>query len=236
MTTTKQYHYVYRTICLTTGHFYYGVHSTNDLNDPYIGSGIKFLNYVRKYGRKNFAREIVQYLPTREEAFELEKRLLTEAILNNEMCLNLIEGGRGERHEYDETFKHRISKTRSIRIAQGKIVPIKHTEEHKARLRQNNPGGRATSKPIYQIDKQTGRVIKEWLSSGAAGRELNITAWRNISVSASIRKTQTVGGFFWRWVGDPEVVDGRLATHQQLLDNIKGPRNPYGVKGKPPAR
>lgn len=230
--TTKQYHYIYKTICLTTGHFYYGVHSTNDINDKYIGSGVKFLNYVRKYGRKNFVREIVQYYPTRDEAFTAEATLLTEAILNDEMCLNLIEGGAGHKHEYDETFKHRISKTRTIRIAQGKIIPTKHSEAHKQKLRTDNPGGRATSKPIYQICKSTGVVIRAWESSRQAGTTLGIKSWRNISKSAHALKQQSVGGFFWRWIDDPEVIDGKLTTIDSLLEHLSLPRNPYGVKGR----
>jgi len=233
MSTSKAYNYVYKTTCLTTGHFYYGVHSTDDLNDSYIGSGIKFLNYVRKYGRDAFVKEIVMYLPSRKEAFTLETQLLTESILSDKMCLNLIEGGRVHKHEYDETFRDRIAKTRKIRIQQGRIIPTKHTEEHKSQLRQNNPGGKATSKPIYQICKETGMVVKLWDSSRGAGIVLGIKSWRNISTSANTLKTQTVGGFFWRWADDPDVANDVLTTHASLIANINGPRNPYGAKGKP---
>lgn len=232
MTTSKQYHYVYKTVCITTGHFYYGIHSTNNLNDSYIGSGIKFLNYVRKYGWENFSKQIVQFVPTRELAFEIEKTLLTEAILKDKMCLNLIEGGRGDKHNYDESFKDRISSTRKIRIEQGKIIPTKHTEEHRAKLRQHNPGGKATAREIYQICKETGKVLQLWNSSRNAGIQLNIKTWRNISHSASKLKTQSVGGFFWRWKDDPDIVNDYLVTIEELKANIAAPRNPYGVKGK----
>lgn len=34
----KKYNYVYKTTNSINGRFYYGVHSTDDLNDGYLGS------------------------------------------------------------------------------------------------------------------------------------------------------------------------------------------------------
>jgi hypothetical protein len=200
-----------------------GVHSTNNLNDNYIGSGIKFMNYVKKYKKENFYREIIKFFDARDDAFIYEKQLLTEVVLSDELCLNLVVGGIGYAHEYNETFKDRISKTRISKLQDGSIKPTKHTEAHKQRLREHNPGGVATSKPIYQIDSMSGAVIKEWKSSRAAGIELGISGWGNISKVANKLKTQTIGGCFWRWVGDKDVVNNVLTTvdgiNTKRLDN-----------------
>ena len=216
----KLQHYVYKTTCNITQHYYLGVHSSKGQNDTYIGSGIKFLNYVKKYGRENFSKEIIKYFSTRDEAFAFERELLTEATLADEMCLNLMEGGRGWRHAYDETFKERISKTRKKLINQGKITPTKHTEEHKRRLRENNPGGKATSKPIYQINT-TGQVVNTWPSSRQAGIQLRLKSWRNLSALANKKSPQTAYGFYWRWVGDVDVIDNQLLT----IDEMEKKRN-----------
>lgn len=212
----KKYHFVYKTTCNITNHYYFGVHSTDDINDQYLGSGIKFRNYVKKYKKNNFVRKIVKIYETREKAFEYENQLLTKAILNDCMCLNVIEGGKGSKHRYDETFKDRISKTRKMRIEQGQIIPTKHTEEYKQALRLNNPGGKATAKPICQIDSMNGSVVYMWPSSRQAGLTLNMRSWRNFSYLANNKRPQTAYGFYWRWANDPEIVNNCLETTHAL--------------------
>lgn len=211
----KAYHFVYKTTCKTTHRYYIGVHSTNNLDDGYLGSGIRFLKCLKKYGSNNFSREILKFCSSRDEAFDLEKSILTEDVLNDKACLNIIDGGRGNAHKYGGTFKERISKTRKLKILQGEIVPTKHTEEHKRRMRENNPGGKATAKAIHQIDT-SGHVIKTWPSSRSAGVDLGFKNWRNLSASANKRTTQTAYGFYWRWVGDSDVVSDYLTTIDEL--------------------
>lgn len=56
----KQYHFIYKTTCLVTGRYYVGMHSTDNLDDGYLGSG-KLLGYsVAKHGKENHKREIVE--------------------------------------------------------------------------------------------------------------------------------------------------------------------------------
>lgn len=207
----NKYHIVYRTTCTITSHYYIGVHSTRDLDDGYIGSGVKFLNYVKRYGKENFYRTIISFHTTRDEAFTHEREMLTEEVLADKNCLNLVEGGRGYNHTYGQTFKDRISDTRKSRLTSSDIKPTKHTEEHKQHLRENNPGGRATAKPIYQIDT-TGKVVRVWGAARQAGTMLGLKSWRNITALANNKRPQTAYGYYWRWVGDADVVGGVLQT------------------------
>ena len=50
---------------------------------------------MRKFGRKAFKKEIIQECVSREEAYSLEKRLVTEEMLNDPQCYNLVPGGDG---------------------------------------------------------------------------------------------------------------------------------------------
>jgi len=91
----KKYHYIYKTTCLVTGKFYVGMHSTDDLEDGYLGSG-KILGYSRKkYGDENHKQEILEMLPSREALKAREKEIVNEALLANPLNINLKYGGDG---------------------------------------------------------------------------------------------------------------------------------------------
>ena len=91
----KKYHYIYKTTCLVTGKFYVGMHSTDDLDDGYLGSG-KILGYSRrKYGDENHVREILEMLPSREALKAREKEIVNEELLSDPLNINLKYGGDG---------------------------------------------------------------------------------------------------------------------------------------------
>ena len=93
---SKKHHIVYVTTCLPTGRWYVGVHSTDNLNDGYLGSGVRLRRSVRKYGSDNHFRETLETFSSREEALELEKKIVDwDVVKNSDACLNLVPGGTG---------------------------------------------------------------------------------------------------------------------------------------------
>jgi hypothetical protein len=95
----KKYHYIYKTTNLINGKYYIGMHSTNNLEDGYIGSGKRLWYSINKYGKENFKCEILEILPNRKTLKEKEKELVNEDILKDEMCMNLKIGGDGGLHK-----------------------------------------------------------------------------------------------------------------------------------------
>lgn len=91
----KKYHYIYKTTNNITGKYYYGMHSTNNLDDGYVGSGTKLWKSIDKYGRDNHSVEILEYLDNRKLLKAREKELITIEMLNDPMCMNLAFGGQG---------------------------------------------------------------------------------------------------------------------------------------------
>lgn len=89
----KKYNYFYKITNLLNNHFYYGIHSTNNLEDGYMGSGTR-LNYAyKKYGIENFEKEILKFFDTREECAEYESKMVTEELIHNNECYNIVGGG-----------------------------------------------------------------------------------------------------------------------------------------------
>lgn len=94
-TKNKKYHYIYKTVNLINGRYYLGMHSTNRLDDGYLGSGKRLYYELSKYGRDNFKFEILKYFNSREKLVQAEIDLITEQDLKNPNCLNIVQGGEG---------------------------------------------------------------------------------------------------------------------------------------------
>ena len=124
----KRYHFTYKTVNLINGRYYLGMHSTNKLNDGYIGSGTRLWYEIRKYGKENFKLEVLKHFNSREELVQAEGKLITEEDLKNKDCLNLSPGGsggiRGEDH-----YKAFVKGPKNIEPMLQKVKELQKDEE-----------------------------------------------------------------------------------------------------------
>lgn len=88
----KKY-YVYKTTNLINNKFYIGVHSTNKKHDYYLGSGKHLKISIKKYGKNNFNKEIIEYFNNYEDALNKEKEIVTEDFIKRKDTYNIICGG-----------------------------------------------------------------------------------------------------------------------------------------------
>ena len=79
----KKYFYIYKTTCIINDKFYIGTHTTNDLEDGYVGSGKRLWYSIKKYGKENFTCEILEFLHNREELVKREKELVNEDFIKD---------------------------------------------------------------------------------------------------------------------------------------------------------
>ena len=91
----KKYHYIYKTTCIVTNRFYIGMHSTDNLEDGYQGSGKRLWYSVNKHGRDNHVTEILEFLPDRNSLKAREEEIVNEELIGEELCMNLALGGGG---------------------------------------------------------------------------------------------------------------------------------------------
>ena len=88
-----KYNYFYKVTNNLNGNFYYGIHSTNNIDDGYMGSGLKLKRAFKKYGIENFSKEILKFFNTRKELSDYESEIVTEDLVNNPNCYNISLGG-----------------------------------------------------------------------------------------------------------------------------------------------
>ncbi|WCZ66372.1 homing endonuclease [Yersinia phage MHG19] len=110
------YHFVYETTNLVNGKKYIGKHSSEKLDDDYLGSGIALRRAVDKYGSDSFKREILKQFDSSEEAFEYEAKLVTEEIVNDNNYYNMTTGGFGGNIIFTEDVKAKMSTSAKERI------------------------------------------------------------------------------------------------------------------------
>jgi|AntAceMinimDraft_10_1070366.scaffolds.fasta_scaffold61459_5 hypothetical protein len=89
----RKYNYFYKIINKINGNFYYGVHKTDNLNDNYLGGGVRLRYAKKKYGEENFEKEILEFFDTYEEALDLESEIVNEQLVLDPSCYNLTLGG-----------------------------------------------------------------------------------------------------------------------------------------------
>lgn len=86
-------HYTYLITNTLNGKIYIGVHSTNDINDGYMGSSIPLNNDMQKFGKEYFTKQILNYFPTRDEAIDEEGRLVDDNFVKRQDTYNINLGG-----------------------------------------------------------------------------------------------------------------------------------------------
>lgn len=97
-----KYHIVYKTVNKVNNKLYVGLHSTNNLNDKYLGSGWLLKAAIAKYGRENFKRTTLFILETRQLARELESLIVDSSFVSRSDTYNLTVGGMGVENQWGE--------------------------------------------------------------------------------------------------------------------------------------
>ena len=79
--------HLYKITHIPTGQFYYGKKNGTQQNG-YWGSGIRIKNLINKHPKLEFKYEIL-VISTVEYIFDLEKKIVNEDLLKEELCLVL---------------------------------------------------------------------------------------------------------------------------------------------------
>jgi hypothetical protein len=98
---------------------YRGCHSTTNIDDNYLGSGIYFKKALSAYGKDNFHKEILYTCDSIEEMIEKEKEYVNEEWVSRKDTYNLQTGGLSYGILSDDS-KQKIANSISIAHKEGK--------------------------------------------------------------------------------------------------------------------
>ena len=114
----KKFHFIYKTTNLVNGKYYIGAHSTDNLNDGYLGSGVGISRAIKRYGAENFKRDILEFVNSEEEKWKCEIDHITPEIVQDDMSYNQVAGGKNwiaaMKRTGDERLKQHQSKAGKI--------------------------------------------------------------------------------------------------------------------------
>ena len=95
---------VYRIINLINGKIYIGVHITKNINDSYMGSGKLIKSSIKKYGVKNFKKDILAIFDNPEDMFKMESQIVNKDFIKDNKTYNIKEGGKGGWNHVNENY------------------------------------------------------------------------------------------------------------------------------------
>ena len=196
---------------LINGKIYIGQHSTQCLDDGYMGSGVYITKAFKKYGKENFKCEIIEEIygskKDLDRAEEFYIKLFLEAVGKNRMY-NATEHAAGIDHHSEET-KKKMSEAKKGHPAWNK--GISHSEESKLKMSKALKGRLVWNKGISHSE-ETKKKISEAKLKKVLCVETNTTypslteaSTRtcinrgNIS-NACNGKLKTAGGYHWKFV------------------------------------
>lgn len=167
----KKYNYIYLITNNINGKIYIGKHSTDDLNDDYMGSGKILYKAKQKYGLENFTKEYLAFSDTEEKLNWLEKFYIKKYNAK-ETGYNLTDGGDGVigHIDSDETrlkksLSHKGIKRGPMSEKTKQKLRKPKTDEHKRKLSEaqkqyckeygnQNAGKHHVFGPMDEVHKQ----------------------------------------------------------------------------------
>lgn len=133
----KTYNYIYKITNTINGKIYIGKHSTDILEDGYMGSGIVLHKAKQKYGLESFTKEYLAFCDTEKMLNFLEKFYIKKFNAQNpEIGYNLTSGGDGG-YTLSEEVKKKMSEARK---GKQPMYGKHHSEETKRKLSEAHKG------------------------------------------------------------------------------------------------
>lgn len=115
-----EFSFIYKTTNLITNKVYVGQHRTNNVNDNYLGSGRAFVKSIKKHGKENFKREILEFCNS-EDLNKREIYWIAKLNTCNGVGYNISKGGYCPSDEQIEEMRKAMIGNNYGKFNKGKI-------------------------------------------------------------------------------------------------------------------
>jgi len=136
------------------------MHSTDNLEDGYMGGGKRIKNSVKKHGKINHTKEILEFLESRDLLKIREKEIVNEELLQDPLCMNLVLGGEGGWGFVDEKHARDFSRKGNLKF-QEKLKDPEYKSSFGEKVRINNISRKG--KGMFSNEHSKGRM---WVTNG----------------------------------------------------------------------
>lgn len=137
---------------------YVGVHMTNDINDDYMGSGVKIKEAICKFGIENFKKTILHVFDNKEDALLKEYEIVNESFLKRNDVYNLTIGG-GKYTEGFVTVKDKNGKYFRVHRSDSRYISGELQHILKGRVNVKDENGKSKNIDINDPKYQSGELI-----------------------------------------------------------------------------
>lgn len=199
---------IYKTTNIITGKFYIGKDEKN--NPKYLGSGKYLIRAIKKYGRNNFIKEVLEECKTREELNLAEIKWI-EFFEARDLGYNIAFGGTGgkilpspwnkgltmetsnslkiigEKNKINSKGRRQSEETKNKK--NKKLIGLKRSEETKRKLSESLKGREVSSEIRKKIsEKLKGRKLPNETITKMRNKKLSLETKEKISEKLKGRK------------------------------------------------
>ena len=236
----KQY-FIYITTNLINNKQYIGYHF-GDVNDNYLGSGSYILKAIKKYGRQNFQREILEICPDKETALKQEQYWIKQYnAVENENFYNFSAGGEKDAgwenfrrwaalhpEEAQKMYQRNIQRLKKWMTLHPDVVKQNTERMLKAaeRWKQDNP------EKVSEIMQRVNLAKEKWQKEHPEEHQKQVDEWRKAGSDANSKKVRCITtNETFNSISEAARAYAKYGCHQTNISHVlKGKRKSCGKK------
>ena len=226
-TVKRKYHYFYKITNNLNDHYYYGIHSTDNLDDGYMGSGTRLRYAYEKYGIENFTKEILKFFETREEAAKHEADVVNEVLIKDENCYNISLGGDGWKMVGTTTMHDLSGKYYRVSVDDPRVLSGDLVGPNKGKANYKDSNGTLLRLSVDDPRVLSGEVVPmnkgKTLVKDANGKFYNVSVSDPRVLSGELKPV---------WVGKkhkPETIEKFKRTYKEIGHQQGEKNSQYGT-------